>query len=225
MQYKTVPLARLQMQNHPIGAVNVTARRPVVDPETKKQIYEVVNEEDFAIGFMVEGEEGLNELIEKGLARPYYITAGNPLVGKVEETLDIVGTIIKCARDGDFTALQQHFNDPFKRRTLFIAMWDLLGMSLISFLINAAFGNTEDNIKEVSTIRRWAWTVLTGVAQEGPIWSVAKSIVGDGTLPLVTTLGRYSDTAWSVITGKTPMLYGIMNTFGATRPLSNLVYE
>ena len=42
MQYKTVPLARLQMQNHPTGAVNVTARRPVVDPESKKQIYEVV---------------------------------------------------------------------------------------------------------------------------------------------------------------------------------------
>lgn len=225
MQYKTVPLARLQMQNHPTGAVNVTARRPVVDPESKKQIYEVVNEEDFAIGFMVEGEEGLDELIEKGLARPYYISAGNPLVGKVEETLDVVGTIIKCAKDGDFTALQHHFNDPFKRRTLFIAMWDLLGMSLISFLINAAFGDTEDNIKEVGAIKRWAWTVLTGVAQEGPIWSVAKSIVGDGTLPLVTTLGRYSDTAWSVITGRTPVLYGIMNTFGATRPLSNLVYE
>ena len=102
---------------------------------------------------MVEGDEGLDGLIEQGLARPYYITAGNPLVGKVEETLDVVGTIIKCAKDGDFTALQQHFNDPFKRRTLFIAMWDLLGMSLISFLINAAFGDTEDNIKEVDSIQ------------------------------------------------------------------------
>lgn len=225
MQYKTVPLARLQMQNHPTGSINVTDRRPIKDVETGKQMYEVINEEDISIGFMVEGEEGLDELIEKGLARPAYVSMGNPLVGKVEETLDVVGTIIKCAKDGDFTALQQHYNDPFKRRTLFIAMWDLLGMSLVSFLINAAFGDTEDNIKEVSAIKRWAWTVLTGVAQEGPIWSVAKSIVGDGTLPLVTTLGRYSDTAWSVITGRTPVLYGIMNTFGATRPLSNLVYE
>lgn len=122
MQYKTVPLARLQMHNHPTGAVNVTARRPVKDVESGKQMYEVINEEDFAIGFMVEGDDGLDELIEQGLARPYYISAGNPLVGKVEETLDVVGTIIKCAKDGDFTALQQHFNDPFKRRTLFIAM-------------------------------------------------------------------------------------------------------
>jgi hypothetical protein len=29
-------------------------------------------------------------------------------------------------------------------------------MSLISFLINAAFGDTEDNIKEVGAIKRWA---------------------------------------------------------------------
>lgn len=122
MQYKTVPLARLQMQNHPTGSINVTDRRPIKDVETGKQMYEVINEEDISIGFMVEGEEGLDELIEKGLARPAYVSMGNPLVGKVEETLDVVGTIIKCAKDGDFTALQQHYNDPFKRRTLFIAM-------------------------------------------------------------------------------------------------------
>lgn len=225
MQYKTVPLARLQMQNHPTGSINVTDRRPVKDTETGKQIYEVIDESDITTGFMLEDDPDLEYLIEKGLARPYYVSMGNPLIGKVEETLDVVGTLIKCAKDGDFTALQQHFNDPFKRRTLFIALWDLLGMSLISFLINAAFGDIEDNIKEVSAIKRWAWTVLTGVAQEGPVWSVAKSIIGDGTLPLVTTLGRYADTAWGVITGRTPVLYGIMNTFGATRPLSNLVYE
>lgn len=156
MQYKTVPLARLQMQNHPTGSINVTDRRPVKDTETGKQIYEVIDESDITTGFMLEDDPDLEYLIEKGLARPYYVSMGNPLIGKVEETLDVVGTLIKCAKDGDFTALQQHFNDPFKRRTLFIALWDLLGMSLISFLINAAFGDIEDNIKEVSAIKRWA---------------------------------------------------------------------
>ena len=225
MQYKTVPLARLQMQNHPTGAVNVTDRRQVIDTETGKKVYEVVNKDDLAIGLMLEDDPELEELLKKNLARPYYVSAGNPLIGKVDEVLDVTGTIIKCAKDGDFTALEEHFNDPFRRRTLFIALWDLLGMSLMSFLINNAFVEEGESVKDMDTIRRWAWTVLTGVAQEGPVWSVANSIIGDGTLPLVSTLSRYVDTAHSVITGRSPLIYGVMNTFGATRPFANLVYE
>ena len=156
LQFKTVPLARWQMQNHPTQSINMRTRRLVKD-EDGKQIYEVVNEENIAIGYMVEGEPGLEELIEKGLARPFYQMQGNPLIGKVEETLDVAGTALKCIRDEDFTALKEHFNNPFKRRTLFIALWDLLGMTIISFLINLSFGDdVQNNIKEVSALKRYA---------------------------------------------------------------------
>jgi hypothetical protein len=49
---------------------------------------------------------------------------------------------------------------------------------------------------------------------------VARGIYSDGTLPLLSSLKRYANTASSVLAGNTNIMSAITNTFGATKELS-----
>ena len=63
--------------------------------------------------------------------------------------------------------------------------------------------------------------VATGVASDGPIWSVFSSIWGGGQIPVVSGISRWTTSAWSVLNGD-QFLPAMFNTFGATRELTSM---
>ena len=75
---------------------------------------------------------------------------------------------------------------------------------------------------EIDWLTKWSYNVAIGVTQDGPVWQVVSSVIGDGAPPMIGILQSFGDNAWSVITGKRNLLYGLANTFGASRELAYL---
>jgi hypothetical protein len=98
-------------------------------------------------------------------------------------------------------------------------------MAIISFLLKLAFPEAEKDIKSVDWLTRFSYTVLTGASQDRGIFNTITSITGDGAPPSMAIIKRYVTTASSVISGNMPLAYGVLSTFGATRPLSNIVAD
>lgn len=64
-----------------------------------------------------------------------------------------------------------------------------------------------------------------GVTQDGPLWTVVNSVIGDGNPPMIGILQNYTNNIMSVLTGKENFMYGLVNTFGATRELAYLFHN
>ena len=102
-----------------------------------------------------------------------------------------------------------------------MALWDSLFAMLFSALLGVIYGeDTIDNMSEEEWFTRWSYGIASGIATDGPIWEVARGIYSDGTLPLLSSLKRYANTASSVLAGNTNIMSAITNTFGATKELS-----
>lgn len=69
---------------------------------------------------------------------------------------------------------------------------------------------------------RWSYTVLMGVAQDGPIDQVVGGLIGNGTPPSLAILKSFYKNAYRVITGEDSAMYGFMNSFGATRQFAGM---
>jgi hypothetical protein len=81
-----------------------------------------------------------------------------------------------------------------------------------------------ENMNDQDWWTRWSYAVATGVASDGPIWSVFSSIWGGGQIPVVSGISRWMTSAWSVLNGD-QFLPAMFNTFGATRELTSMFKE
>jgi hypothetical protein len=119
----------------------------------------------------------------------------------------------------DFNAI---LSDRNKKYNLLMMLWDSLFAMMLMGLIAVLFGeDVIENMDEEDWFTQWSYGVATGIAKDGPIWEVAKGLYSDGTLPLLTSLKRYVNTASSVLHGNTNIVAATLNTFGATRELSH----
>ena len=217
-QFKTVPLARMVTLFHPAEAINVKTSFPVVDPKTRQEVW--IDAEN-----NMKREDDLSEEdIKTGRFKPYRVRQGNPMVGHFISMIEATKSAYKVGLQGDQEAWKKYIEDPWNRRSLYIALWDLLGMAILQFLVGLAHPNASQNIRTAHWLERFSYTVLNGAVGDMGIYNVVNSVIGDGAPPSVAIIQSWVDNTMSVIYGDMNPIYAALNTFGATKPLSNIVY-
>lgn len=217
-QFKTVPLARMVQLFHPAEAINVKVHFPVVDPLTNQPVW--IDAEN-----NMKREDDLSEEdIKTGRFKPYMVHQGNPMVGHFVSTMECIKSVYAVGLKGDQEAWKKYFEDPWNRRSLYIALWDLLGMAILQFLVGLAHPEASKNIRTSHWLERFSYTVLNGAVNDVGLFNVVNSVIGDGAPPSFAIVQRWVDNTMSVIYGNMNPIYAALNTFGATRPLTNIVY-
>ena len=113
--------------------------------------------------------------------------------------------------------------NPQYRASLYMVLIETFGMMLLAFIINALYeGALQGDYDEIDWLTQWSYNVAIGVTQDGPLWSVLQSVVGNGAPPMLGILKNFSNNITSVITGKKDFMYGLVNSIGATRELAYL---
>ena len=157
-----------------------------------------------------------------GRAKYVMETKGGWMEGKIQS----VYALASCIYNKDAAEFNRLMKDPVFAYNMRMALWDTIIMSIIAALISKLFEEgIGDNMSDADWFTQWSYNVLMGVAQDGPIWQVAKGMYSEGTLPMLTSLKRYMDTAFGVMSGSTKFLPAVLNTFGATKELSNYFNE
>lgn len=217
-QFKTVPLARMVKLFHPAEAINVKTSFPVVDPETRQEVW--IDAEN-----NMKREDDLSEEdIKTGRFKPYRVRQGNPMVGHFISTVEAIKAAYAVGLQGDQEAWKKYIEDPWNKRSLYIALWDLLGMAILQFLVGLAHPNASQNIRTAHWLERFSYTVLNGAVTDVGVFNVVNSVIGDGAPPSFAIIQNWVDNTMSVIYGDMNPIYAMLNTFGATKPLSNIVY-
>ena len=224
-QYKTYGLAQFAQWFAEPGYTNTLAWVNVVDKNGEKIVKVPVYSSD---GFVVHGEfeekpesEVTEEEWKKGAF--YWVQlSGNEFTGKLQTDYLLMTHL--------FTMDSKEFNDfwndhPLYRSQLYMTMLDLFELMLISLLLRLFWDTKEEPIYKQDFLARWTYGVLSGAAEDGPLFQTFQAIVGDGTPPVLGMLQNYVRTANSVIAGNNNILYGLTNTLGTTRELSNLFRE
>ena len=60
------------------------------------------------------------------------------------------------------------------------------------------------------------------MSTDGPLFQTLQGVLGDGSPPVFGMVKGYYRTFLSIINGNESLLYGLTNTLGMTRELSNL---
>lgn len=161
------------------------------------------------------------------------LSKGTPLKN-IEAVIDTAGGAV----NGRFPSIIESISDVFNpevlrekwsssdvyKANLYMALIDNLGMLIIAALLRLLYGEeTVKDIRNEDWWTRWSYTVLMGVAQDGPINQVVGSLLGNGMPPSIATLQTFFNNSYEIITGEKPVLYGLLNTFGATRQFTGMV--
>ena len=221
MQFKIYGYARLLRYIKTPGAINVIINEPLkeINPSTGKleNIAIVVNEDGTSAEYKYESEV-TDEEWASDRAKLYREKNGAFLQGHVHALSEFAAAVLSMNLT-DFNAI---LSDPNKKYNLLMMLWDSLFAMMLMGLIAVLFGeDVIENMDEEDWFTQWSYGVATGIAKDGPIWEVAKGLYSDGTLPLLTSLKRYVNTASSVLHGNTNIVAATLNTFGATRELSH----
>ena len=220
-QFKTYGYARLLTWIKTGSATNVFQRDYVERINEKTGHLEKtvsITSEDGSDRVYKHESEVTEEEWKSGRARYVMETKGGWMEGKIQSIYALVG----CLYNKDFVGFKEKLKDPVINYNIKMALWDTVIMSMIAALIAKIFGEeTISNMSEEDWFTQWSYNVLVGVAQDGPVWEVAKSMYSQGTLPLLTSLKRYMDTSFAVLTGSTDFLPAVLSTFGATKELSH----
>lgn len=222
LQFKTFGLQQLMQAVRAKGYTNVIRSffRTNEKGERIMQVDCLTPEEKFEHGdhrYMTETEAKDIPLEHK---RYVIDSAGGATSGALTGSLEVIHDVFF-----DPKAFREKFNssDVYKNN-LKRALIDNLGMMIIAALIRLWFGEEKiDSITEQSWWVRWSYAVLMGVAQDGPINQVVGSLLGNGMVPSIAILQNFFNNSWEVITGEKPVLYGVLNTFGATRMFTGMV--
>lgn len=220
-QFKTYSISRFLQAFRDKGTINVTRQR-IMETDDGDEVYEVLSttpDEWAKYGgrrFVKKSELTDEELSH---ARPVIQLAGS-------ETGGIIGTILESGRDFIFDRdrfIENWKNSDVYKANLYISLIDNLGMLIIAMLLKLLYGEEAVNdIYNQDWWTRWTYTVLMGVAQDGPIDQVVGGIVGDGTPPAFAVIKSFYKNAYNVITGEDSAMYGFMNSFGATRQFAGM---
>ena len=220
-QFKTYSISRFLQAFRDKGTINVTRQR-IMQTDNGDEIYEVLSiKPDEWAKYGGRYFKKKSELTEEELsrARPIVQMAGS-------ETGGIIGITVESVRD--FLFDRDRFIDNWKnsdvyKANLYISLIDNLGMLIIAMLLKLLYGEeTVNDLYNQDWWTRWTYTVLMGVAQDGPIDQVVGGIVGDGTPPSFAIIKSFYRNAFNIITGEDSAMYGFMNTFGATRQFAGM---
>lgn len=177
--------------------------------------------QEFVMKIVPESEVSLEDIRNKKASRSRRPYGYYSPPGQVNTLLDLGASLFLHKNQKEFEQLWN--NCPGYRANVMIFMIDTLGMLLLSILIQQLFGEAmSGDYNEVDWFTKWSYNVAIGVTQDGPVWQVVSSVIGDGAPPMLGVLQSFGDNAWGVITGKRNLLYGLANTFGASRELAYL---
>lgn len=160
------------------------------------------------------------ELIKSGAAtKARTLSSFHINGGYVKQMIDLGASLFLYRNQEEFNKMWNE--NPTYKANLTIFMIDTLGMLLLAFLINLIYGEAmQGDYDSADWFTKWSYNVAIGVTQDGPVWSVLSSVVGDGTPPVLSVIQSWSNNVWSVVTGKQNLLYGVASSFGATRELA-----
>lgn len=223
LQFKTYTLQRFLQEFRDTGYINVTRQyhRKAEDGSKLYWIPSTTMEEleEHGAGRVVKETE-LESLPQekKDAAQPCIDFIGSPTGGRIATDVELV-------RDVLFNSdkFLENWKNQVYRANLYISLIDNLGMLIIAMLLKLMYG--EDTVKDIKNEdwwTRWTYTVLMGVAQDGPIDQVINGLIGNGTPPSIATLQTFYRNAHNVITGNDSAIYGFMNSFGATRQFAGM---
>lgn len=195
----------------------------------KKKLYMVENPNkeavqngtEFAFVFKNEDDVSLSD-IKEGKAVPFRRPVSHHIIGgQVQTLVDLGATLFLFKNQAEFEKMWK--DNPTYRANVRLFFLDTLGMAILALIINMLYGKSMQNdYDDIDWFTQWSYNVAIGVTQDGPVWSVLSSVVGDGAPPMLGILKNYSNNIMSVITGKKNFLYAVANTFGATRELAYL---
>lgn len=148
-------------------------------------------------------------------AAPIRIQKGAIDEGRVQTVYALA--VAAATNDPD---LDYRMQDPATRANVLRAMLDILTSMMIMGFIKIVYPEEKlTNMNDQDWWTRWSYAVMTGVAQDGPIWEVFNSVWGGGEIPVVRGVSRWITSAMGVIHGN-DFLPALVNSFGATRELS-----
>lgn len=220
-QFKTYGISRMIEWWKQGGTINII--RPIDYTEDGEFVYLVISTQDEInsgknpITWKKESEL-TEEEINENRAIKHQEFAGIPNEGRIQSLYAVMFAL--CS--GNTEDLQRLWNDPQTVANIALGLHDMWLMVLIAGLVRLLYGDEIiETMNEQDWWTRWSYAVLMGVAQDGPVWSVANSLWGDGKIPMWSALSKYATTAMSVINGNTYIWQGLTNTVGATREFSN----
>ena len=220
-QYKNYSLSMLAGWWSP--ARHIAADRIIhMTDESGKKMYEVVstNEEFKETGKVaryVTEDEVTPEMWASNRVKPVMWLESDPIKGKLQSAYDVM----KAVCTGDWDYLNKLKSSPIERYNLAMVMYDSLIMAILAGLLKLLYGQEKvKNMKNQDFLTRWSYAVLSGISQDGPFFQTLHSVVGDGSMPVFSTLSTYFRNMQSIITGKRNAMYAILNSFGATKELS-----
>lgn len=222
-QYKTYGLAQFALWFAEPGYTNRLSYVYVLNNDGKKivQIPVKTQEELEQHGDFIEKPE--DEVTEEEWQRKgtkYKKQLGGDLfIGKAQSTALLAAKLFSLNGD-EFLDLWN--SSPEFRTNLYLSMLDLLEFALIGLLLRLFWGTDDTPIYRQGFIERWTYGVISGMSTDGPLFQTLQGITGDGTPPVFGMIKNYYRTMHSVITGNQNLLYGLTNTVGMTRELSNL---
>ncbi len=144
--------------------------------------------------------------------------SGDVFIGKAQTDYLLASKLFTLKGD-EFLKLWNE--NPEFRSNLYISMLDLLEMALVGLLLRIFWDTEETPIARQDFLHRWTYGVLQGMSTDGPLLQTLSGIVGDGAPPVFGMVKGYYATFMSIINGNTNLLYGLTNTVGMTRELSN----
>jgi len=181
----------------------------------------VANGEEMAYIPKVKSEVTLDQ-IRSGEAVQVRVPVGTYVSGgNVQNIFNALTTLWVFKNQEEFDEMWN--KNPEYRASLYMVLIETFGMMLLAFIINKIYeGALQGDYDDIDWFTQWSYNVAIGVTQDGPLWSVIQSIVGDGAPPMLGILKNFSNNITSVITGKKDFMYGLVNSFGATRELAYL---
>lgn len=221
-QYKTYGLAQFQLWFSNPGFTNTLTYNYVLD-ENNERLVEVKSQtqeeyEKYQDSRWIPESQVTEEMWQLPGTRYVKMLGGDLFMGKAQTDYLLASHLFKLSGE-EFRELWE--SNPEYRVNLYLTLLDLLEFALIGLLLRLFWGTDETPIYHQDFIPRWTYGVLQGMSTDGPLIQTLSGIVGDGTPPVFGMVKNYIRTFNSIINGNQNLLYGLTNTLGATRELSN----
>lgn len=214
--------------------INIIQSKQLRD-ENGKLLYERLNtaEEVAATGefsTIITEDEVTNADILEGKVAPLKSAEGGVDEGRMQSTWAVMSLWYiahygKTQEERDMAndAVMARMKSPIFRKNILAAMLDIFTSLIIQGLIRIVYPEEAlDAMTEQDWWTRWSYAVMTGVAQDGPIWEVFNSVWGGGEIPVVGGMARWFNSVWGVINGN-DFAPALLNSFGATRELTSML--
>lgn len=222
-QFKTYGISRLIDWWRRPGQISIVESK-IMKNDKGEDMWEIMDDEGNVK--LVPYSEVQMESILNNKARPFKMEMGAIDEGRLQTlwTIAVMAYKSKDSKEAE-EILRQVLSDPMSRENVVRAMLDIIMALLIQGFIRITYPEEVlDNMTEQDWWTRWTHAILTGVAQDGPVWEVFNSVWGGGEIPVVSGMSRWITSAMGVINGDY-ILPALANTWGATREFSGMLKD